>query len=415
VRTERADLVDSGVSWIGKVPPHWTTKPLWSIFERVKDVDHPDEQMLSVFRDFGVVAKESRDNINKIAENRSIYQLVHPGWLVANRMKAWQGSVGISSLRGIVSGHYICFAPRHDEDSCYLNWLFRSTTYTNGYALLSRGVRIGQAEIDNDGFRLMPVLLPSREEQRAIADYLDRETARIDTLIAEQQRLIEMLRERRSAVLSSALAPTGSWVRRRIKHIGETNLGKMLDAGRAVREEDEPRPYIRAADVRADGSVNLVDLYEMPFSEAEMEVFDLRAGDVLLIEGGATVGRPGFMFESAPGIAFQKTVNRLRVGPDVDARFVYWSMRRLYDSAYYINHYGSVSFVHLTGEKLREIELHLPAPDEQRSIAAYLDEQTAKIDTLITETERFVELARERRAALITAAVTGQIDVREMV
>ena len=192
MRTGRADLVDSGVSWIGKVPPQWTTKPLWSLFERVKDVDHPDEQMLSVFREFGVVAKESRDNINKTAENRSIYQLVHPGRLVANRMKAWQGSVGISSLRGIVSGHYICFAPRHGEDSRYLNWLLRSTTYTNGYALLSRGVRIGQAEIDNDEFRLMPILLPPLGEQRAIADYLDRETAQIDTLIEEQQRLIEI-------------------------------------------------------------------------------------------------------------------------------------------------------------------------------------------------------------------------------
>jgi type I restriction enzyme S subunit len=268
--------------------------------------------------------------------------------------------------------------------------------------------------------RTITIPVPPLEEQRAITNYLDLETARIDTLIEEQQHLIEMLRERRSVVLSSALAPTGSWVRRRIKHIGETNLGKMLDAGRAVREEDEPRPYVRAADVRADGSVNLVDLFEMPFSETEMEVFDLRVGDVLLIEGGATVGRPGFMIESAPGIAFQKTVNRLRVGPGVDARFVYWSMLRLYDSAYYVNHYGSVSFVHLTGEKLRGIELHLPALDEQRSIAAYLDEQTSKIDTLITETERFIELARERRAALITAAVTGQIevtgqiDVREM-
>jgi type I restriction enzyme S subunit len=256
--------------------------------------------------------------------------------------------------------------------------------------------------------------LPPLEEQRAIADYLDRETARIDTLIEEQQRLIELLRERRAAVISSALAPGDLWVRRRIKHIGETSLGKMLDAGRAVRDGDQPRPYVRAADVRADGSVNLVDLNEMPFSDAEMDVFDLRAGDVLLIEGGATVGRPGFMFESALGIAFQKTVNRLRVGPGADARFVYWSMLRLYESAYYANHYGSVSFVHLTGEKLREIELHLPPFDKQRAIAAHLNEQTAKIDTLIAETERFIELSKERRAALITAAVTGQIDVREM-
>ncbi|MFG2887699.1 restriction endonuclease subunit S [Streptomyces sp. NPDC048297] len=411
--TSRTDLVDSGVPWLGRVPTGWKTKPLWSMFERTKDVDHPEEQMLSVFREFGVVAKDSRDNINKTAENRSIYQLVHPGWLVANRMKAWQGSVGISSLRGIISGHYICFAPRHGEDNRYLNWLLRSTAYTNGYGLLSRGVRIGQAEIDNDQLRLMPILLPPAQEQRAIADYLDRETARIDTLVEEQQRLIAMLRERRASMIGSALTPTELWDRRRIKYIGQTNLGKMLDAGRAAREGDRMRPYVRAADVRADGSVNLVDLNEMPFSDAEMEFFDLRAGDVLLIEGGATVGRPGFVFDSVPGVAFQKTVNRLRLGEQADARFVYWSMLRLYETAYYTTHFSAVSFVHLTGEKLREIELWLPPFDEQRAIAAHLDDQTARIDSLVAESERFIELARERRSALITAAVTGQIDVRE--
>ena len=256
---------------------------------------------------------------------------------------------------------------------------------------------------------------PDLREQRAIADYLDHETARIDTLIEAQQRLIEMLRERRAAVLSTALTPGDGWLRRRIKHIGHTQLGKMLDGGRTVRPGDKLRPYVRAADVRADGSVNLVDLKDMPFSDAELKAYDLRAGDVLLIEGGATVGRPGFMFESSPGVAFQKTVNRLRVGPVADARFVYWSMLLLYESNYYANHYGAVSFVHLTGEKLREIELDLPSVGEQRHIAMYLDEQTAKIDALIAETERFIELSRERRSALITAAVTGQIDIQEEV
>lgn len=405
--------VDSGVPWLGDVPAGWTTKPLWSMFERTKDTGHPNEQMLSVFRDYGVVAKDSRDNINRTAENRNIYQLVHPGWLVTNRMKAWQGSVGISGLRGIVSGHYICFAPRHDADSRYLNWLFRSPPYAAGYSLQSRGVRIGQAEIDNDLYRVMPVLLPPTEEQRAIADYLGRETARIDTLIEEQQRLIEMLRERRNAVIASSLAPTAGWLRRRVKHLGTTTLGKMLDSGRLAREGDKLNPYVRAADVRADGSVNLVALNEMPFSADEMASFDLRAGDILLIEGGATVGRPGFVFETTPGIAFQKTVNRLRVDETAHPRFVYWLMLQLYQTDYYPNHYGSVSFVHLTGEKLREIELSLPTIEQQGHIAAYLDEQTNKIDSLITEAERFIALSKERRSALITAAVTGQIDVRE--
>lgn len=294
----------------------------------------------------------------------------------------------------------------------YLHYSLQSALATGEVEVACFTSTIPHFTADKVGAFQVPV--PPVGAQRAIADYLDRETARIDALIEEQQRLIEMLCERRTAVISSALTPTDAWVRRRIKHVGETNLGKMLDAGRAIRDGDQPRPYVRAADVRADGSVNLVDLNEMPFSDAEMDVFDLRAGDVLLIEGGATVGRPGFMFESAAGIAFQKTVNRLRVGQQTDGRFVYWSMLRLYESAYYANHYGSVSFAHLTGEKLREIELHLPPLDEQRTIAIYLDEQTAKIDTLIAETERFIELSKERRAALVMAAVTGQIDVREM-
>lgn len=188
----------------------------------------------------------------------------------------------------------------------------------------------------------------------------------------------------------------------------------MLDSGRAVRDSEEARPYVRAADVLADGSVNLVDLNEMPFSDNEMKLFDLRGQDILLIEGGATVGRPGFLRNDVAGVAFQKTVNRLRSGPATDPRFVYWQLLRLYESGYYGTYYGSVSFAHLTGEKLREIELAFPPLDEQRRIAAYLDEKTARSDALIAETETFIGLARERRSALITAAVTGQIDVREV-
>lgn len=198
-------LVDSGTDWLGPVPRHWTVRPLWTMFERIKDVDHPDEQMLSVFRDFGVVAKDSRENLNRTAENRSIYQLVHPGWLVTNRMKAWQGSVGISALRGIVSGHYICFAPQHHEDDNYLNLLFRSPRYTVGYGLISRGVRIGQAEIDNDDYRVLPVVVPPIDEQKRIAAYLDEQTAKIDTLIAETEKFIELSRERRSALITAAV------------------------------------------------------------------------------------------------------------------------------------------------------------------------------------------------------------------
>ena len=353
---------------------------------------------------------ETANKISELGLANSAAELLPVGTVVLSRT----ASVGFSGIMPTPMAtsqdfwNWICGPELLPE---YLNYQFKSMSAE--FKSLNMG-STHQTIYQKDAAKLQ-IIVPPLDEQRAIVTYLDRETARIDLLIEEQRRLIAMLRERRSAVIASSLEPRDSWSPCRVKHFGETSLGKMLDAGRADRDGDAPRPYVRAADVRADGSVNLVNLNEMPFSAAEMESFDLRVGDILLIEGGATVGRPGFVFEAAPGIAFQKTVNRLRVGRATHSRFVYWSMLRLYESGYYAKHYGAVSFVHLTGEKLREIEIWFPSLDEQQAIAVKLDMESVKVNETIAETERFIELARERRTALITAAVTGQIDVREMV
>ena len=194
-----------GPSWVGSIPSTWRTFPLWAMYRREKRTGFIEEPMVSVFRDFGVVFKADRANLNETAEDRSIYQLVEPGWFVVNRMKAWQGSVGVSSIRGISSGHYLCFRPLHGENHKFLNWLFRSPQYRHGFAMLSRGVRPGQAEIDNDELRKMPVVLPPLEEQRETADHLDRETAKIDALIAKAARFIELAQARRAALITAAV------------------------------------------------------------------------------------------------------------------------------------------------------------------------------------------------------------------
>ncbi len=197
-----ANELPASVSW----PKDWRNVPLWALFDRVKDVGHPDEEMLSVYREHGVVKKSSRDdNINQTAEDRNIYQLIHEGWLVVNRMKAWQGSVGISPLKGIVSGHYLCFRPKHGEDPRFLNWLLRSDAYTHEYARMSRGVRPGQIEIDNDELRALRVLLPPLEEQRRVACFLDSETARMDDLYKLAIRTADLLSERRQALITAAV------------------------------------------------------------------------------------------------------------------------------------------------------------------------------------------------------------------
>ncbi|MEU6190261.1 hypothetical protein [Nocardia sp. NPDC047038] len=416
--TEYTEYVDSGVPWLGDVPAGWTTRPLWSMFERIKDVGHPDEQMLSVFRDYGVVAKDSRDNINKTAENRNIYQLVHPGWLVTNRMKAWQGSVGISGLRGIVSGHYICFAPRHDADSRYLNWLFRSPTYAAGYALQSRGVRIGQAEIDNDLYRVMPVLLPSIEEQRAIADYLDRETVRIDTLIREQQRLIEMLRERRRAVVEEAVAIVGT-TGARLKHII-----------RSVRQGWSPQCCSWPADgvetwaVLKAGAANGGRF--RPMENKELPEDEIPRPEIVVIRGDLLVSRANTRELVGSAAVVEGDFPRLMLCDKLyafsldesraDSRFVaaVLGSRRWRDLIELEATGTSHSMLNISQSDIVNLPMQLPSVDEQHRIVTYLESETAKIDQLIAETEQLIDLARERRSALITAAVTGQIDVRKM-
>lgn len=414
------EYVDSGVPWIGDVPSGWTTRPLWSMFERIKDVGHPDEQMLSVFRDYGVVAKDSRDNLNKTAENRNIYQLVHPGWLVTNRMKAWQGSVGISRLRGIVSGHYICFAPRHDADSRYLNWLFRSPTYAAGYALQSRGVRIGQAEIDNDLYRVMPVLLPPIEEQRVIADYLDRETARIDTLIEDQQRLVELSRERRAAVVDAALAPLSSWTRTALKHmLYGVDQGVSPQAEAELADEAGTWGVLKAGCVNR-GVFRPEEHKRLPSDFAFDPAIAVEVGDVIVSRASGSpdlVGSAAIVDRLDYQLILSDKLFRLRPKNSVDARFLVWVLN---SGQYRVQVRRAISGAeglanNLPLSKLRAFELHRPSLEKQRRIATRLDEQTSRIDTLIEETERFIELARERRTALITAAVTGRIDVREMV
>ncbi|MEU4574591.1 restriction endonuclease subunit S [Nonomuraea sp. NPDC023979] len=404
------EYVDSGVPWLGDVPAGWTTRPLWSMFERIKDVGHPDEQMLSVFRDYGVVAKDSRDNINKTAENRNIYQLVHPGWLVTNRMKAWQGSVGISGLRGIVSGHYICFAPRHDADSRYLNWLFRSSTYAAGYALQSRGVRIGQAEIDNDLYRVMPVLLPPIEEQRAIADYLDRETARIDTLVEEQQRLIEMLRERRAAVIAGEFdAPTTGRLRYAIRFAQTGPFGTQLSAEEYV-EDGVPvvnPTHIKHGVITPDAMISVT-----PEKAAELRRHQLEVGDIVLGRKGE-VDKSALVSEAEAGYICGSDSMLLRPSEDVDPSYLWWFFQSPESHSQLEQWSVGSTVAGLNQTTISRIVLPLPSVVEQRRIAQHLDEQIAKTDALIAEAQRLIELARERRAALITAAVTGQIDVRE--
>ncbi len=199
-------MKDSGVEWIGQIPAHWEVSAVTNITKVVSIKNHPDEELLSVYRDYGVIIKRDRDdNHNKAGENLAGYKLVEPGFLVINKMKTWQGSLGVSNYRGIVSPAYITCKVSKNIEGRYLHHLLRCRTYINEYNRLSYGVRNDQWDMRYDDFKYVPVLLPLLDEQKRIADYLDEKLLQINRIVETIYLEIEKLKELRKTLINDVV------------------------------------------------------------------------------------------------------------------------------------------------------------------------------------------------------------------
>lgn len=201
-----APMKDSGVAWLGEIPAHWKVIPLKALFRQQKRQGFPDKDVLSVYRDFGVVRKDSRnDNFNKTPDDLSSYQIVEPGDLVVNKMKGWQGSLGVSELEGITSPDYMVFPPLHTESSTFLHLFLRSAPMVSTYRSISNGIRPSQWRLEPEQFLSTKILLPPLPEQLAITGYCFSEISKIEALLAETELASALLKERRTALVSAAV------------------------------------------------------------------------------------------------------------------------------------------------------------------------------------------------------------------
>lgn len=186
-------LVPSGIEWIGEVPEEWEVLKSRYFLNEISVKGYPDEEVLSLYRDYGIIPKNSRsDNHNVTSLDTSGYKLVKPGNLVINKMKAWQGSMAISNLRGIVSPAYYTFEVDNERFNLrFLHYALRNPAYKQEYMRISAGLRVGQWDLNKNEFKNIKYAFPAnKEEQKAIADYLDEKSSQIDALIIEKENLI---------------------------------------------------------------------------------------------------------------------------------------------------------------------------------------------------------------------------------
>lgn len=187
-----------------EAPIGWKKVPMWTIATRKDRKGYPDAELLSVYREYGVIRKRDRDdNHNVESEDLGNYKFVKKGDLVLNKMKTWQGSLGVSPYEGIVSPAYFTCELSEDVYAPFIHYLLRSQPYIAMYGAASKGIRVGQWDLPFEEFRDLPVLLPDVEVQQKIAVYLDRSISKIDLTVELITRLGIELRELRASVIDS--------------------------------------------------------------------------------------------------------------------------------------------------------------------------------------------------------------------
>jgi type I restriction-mod len=387
------------------LPEGWRSVPFWSLFYRDKQIGFPEEELLSVYREYGVIRKEDRDdNHNRAGDDLASYQLVEPGDLVLNKMKTWQGALGISGYRGIVSPAYFVYKSRNSESSEFLHYALRSRYYVTQYASFSKGVRPSQWDLQPEYLSMMRVLLPPLSTQQSIVKFLAQEIGEIDAMLAMLDDLNEALNSRRASVVErETIARSGSLTR--LKFCADISLGKTFQG---VRKSDHETlvNYVRAASIQP--SCLELDDQRMWMTREEQRKYDLRKGDVLVVEGGAGFGRSTYLAEDMLGWGFQNHVIRVRPDRNHDGRFLNYCVKGHYSSGLIGLLADGATIPGLSSDKAKNLPIPDMSLEEQQRIADHLDEVTGRIDAMLATIDELKALLVERRAALITDVITGR-------
>ena len=418
---------ETNLDWLGKVPAHWSLGKLGACFsernEKVSDTEYP---ALSVTKN-GIVPQmehvaktDAGDNRKKVCKND----------FVINSRSDRKGSAGVSEYDGSVSLISTVLEP-HFFLPNFAHHLFRSYNFQEEFYRFGKGIvadlwSTRYAEMKNIIVPLVPL-----EEQEAIARFLDRETARIDNLITEKQTFIKLLKEKRQALIShvvtKGLDPNVKMKDSEIEWIGEVPehwaickisyryeilLGKMLDEKKITG--DHLGYYLRNTDVQWD-KVNNSNLPQMDFRPEEIDRYQVQKGDLLVCEGGE-IGRCAVWDFDEPCF-YQKALHRVRPYSEKRdyTRFLFYVISDAVNQERFVSRANKATIAHLPADSFRQYRFAFPNFDEQVEVAAFLDREKKKFDRLLAETEESVRLLQEHRTALISAAVTGKIDVRSQV
>lgn len=421
---------DSDIEWVGEIPDRWSTKPLFALFKerQVRNEGNTEANVLSL--SYGrIIRRDVESNFGLLPESFETYNIVEPLDIVL-RLTDLQNDkrslrCGLVQEKGIITSAYLTLERKAEIDPKYMYYLLHNYDIWKVFYSMGGGVR--QA-IKFDDLKRLPILLPSLEEQKTIASYLDRKTAQINDLIDKKERMIELIKEERKTILNHAVTKgldskvemkdSGiEWLGKIPKHwkIGKIRFSFFITSGNGFPDDLQGKnegeyPFYKVSDINLPGTtVREANNYVSQEDVLVRRWKVIPKGSILLAKIGAALARNHRKLSLADCLIDN---NMMAVTPsNTDGHLKYhFYLMSVIQMEWFVNP-GAVPSVDMN----RFLSFFIPdiQLNEQKVIADYLDQKLAQIDSHIIVEKNSIELLKEYRTSLISEVVTGKIDVRD--
>lgn len=417
------------------LPRDWGLVKNRSIFkERNERNGDEDLELLSVTQNQGII-RQSEYDVKKDTSNddKSNYKKVFPGDIVYNKMRMWQGAVGLSEFEGIVSPAYVVLTPIKNIDPKFFYYLMKTPAYIAQSYSHSYGLCDDMNSLRYEDFRNMLSLYPPSSIQKKIVSFLDRKLKKIDQFIENKNKYIETLKEQNQAVINKAITqginkniatkPSGidwleeipaDWEVGKLKNYIIFNPSKSKSDFH--KTDDELVVFLPMENVSVDGKIDCSK--KLPFGVLKQGFTYFEKGDVVIakITPCFENGKGAFLDQLSTDIGFGTTefhVLRPRPGK-IDGKYLY-----LFTMTHYFRSIGTSFMTGSAGQQrvstsfVKNFPIGLPLIDEQRKIVNYIHDECTVIDQAIKKAEQQIELIKEYKTSLISDAVTGQLEIKE--
>lgn len=438
-------MKNSGVPWLGAVPEHWGVKRnklfLREVDERSED---GSEELLTVSQYTGVTRRRERlsEEGELLTNSASLvgHKRVDPGDLVMNIMLAWNGSLGVSPIEGIVSPAYCVFRVERDVEPRFLHFLLRTPIFTGAFKTESTGVVDSRLRLYPVVFFRLPSLVPPRHEQSAIVRFLDYTDRRIRRYIRIKQRLIKLLEEQKEAIIHRAvtrgfiehlplnvlglpqqIAPFGGWKSLSVGHliqkgwltIQDGNHGELHPA--ASEYVDQGIPFLMAKDVRPEG-LNFTDCAKITEERArQLRIGFAVPGDALLTHK-ASIGQIGRVPQQLawPFVMLTPQVTYYRISTSqITGTYLFLYMQsRAFQEQLKVLSLNQSTRPYIGLIEQRNLVISFPSVERQGEIITAYEADVRFVDGAIEDNRKQIYLFREYRTRLTADVVTGKVDVR---